>query len=183
MDCQCPVAGYCERYKRKMMGRMHHICHGDAIMPNGTLMPEAKREAYQRLWLADANGEARPVPTHSEPPTPAKNYGPGKELELLWASLKLTIKPSCPCKGMLLKMNEWGPQGCRDHKDEIVEHLRIHKGNFGLTEKTVATLMAVKTGLAFKINWMDPFPDCVDIAIERAEAKERSPKHPIPKHP
>ena len=31
---------------------------------------------------------------------------------------------SCRCKEMIRKMNDWGPQGCREHLDEIVAVMR-----------------------------------------------------------
>lgn len=43
MTCECPVDGYCERYKREMSGRLRQICAGTVLTPE-------KCEAYRASW-------------------------------------------------------------------------------------------------------------------------------------
>ncbi len=50
MSCECPVAGYCERYKRQMTGRVHEICRGENIDP-------AKAAKYRANWARAASGQ------------------------------------------------------------------------------------------------------------------------------
>lgn len=51
-----------------------------------------------------------------QPPLP---YGPGTELKKLWSKV-----PSCQrCNDLAVKMNRWGPDGCRKRLDEIVQDI------------------------------------------------------------
>lgn len=47
--CQCPIAGFCDRYHRNMVGRLHQICSGQAA----GVSPE-KCEAYRAKWDREA---------------------------------------------------------------------------------------------------------------------------------
>lgn len=42
-ECECPVAGYCERYKREMRGRAYQICRGEVLTPE-------KCQIYRENW-------------------------------------------------------------------------------------------------------------------------------------
>ncbi|HEX5444049.1 MAG TPA: hypothetical protein VFW87_09485 [Pirellulales bacterium] len=66
-------------------------------------------------------------------------------------------------------MDAWGPDGCREHFNEIVEHVREQNKRFTSTEKLAAAMRAAITGQALSINWIDPFPSLVRLAIRRAE--------------
>ena len=35
----------------------------------------------------------------------------------------------CGCKGMVTRMNAWGPDGCREHIDEIVTKMHTEAKN------------------------------------------------------
>lgn len=97
--------------------------------------------------------------------------GPGTELHKLFLEIKIR-KDSCErCLTLLATMNVWGPNRCRENKPQIVNELksRAHEFNFG--EKAKAAVMALVTGLAFELNWLDPFPGLVDEAIRRAKLK------------
>lgn len=69
---------------------------------------------------------------------------------------------------MIAKMNHWGVDGCREHRDEIIEHLRKAYKQTSTPELLAATAKAVTSGLAFKLNPLDPLGSLVDLAIERA---------------
>lgn len=46
--CECAQAGWCERYQRRMFGRLYAICRGEALTPE-------KCAAYREIWAAQAH--------------------------------------------------------------------------------------------------------------------------------
>lgn len=88
------------------------------------------------------------------------------------ATLRIRELPGCDCKGYARQMDRWGVDGCRQHFDEIVAHFRQYAAKYDWATKLKAAAMAAATGLAFKLNWLDPFPDLVNEAIRRAEAEQ-----------
>lgn len=101
-------------------------------------------------------------------------FGPGTELKTLLKSLGIEQSPTCDCNGKALQMDLWGVDGCRANFDQIVQWMRDGQGRWGWKDKLLAAAMAVKTGLAFKLNPMDPFPALVEEAIRRAEVKQQA---------
>ena len=83
---------------------------------------------------------------------PTTTTGPGTELAnlLKWFGIKAKEK-GCGCKSMQKKMDKNGAQWCRDHKDEILDHLAKEANKRGLPFVRLA---------AEKL---------VDLAIRRAE--------------
>ena len=54
--------------------------------------------------------------------------GPGTELHgLIRQFFGQDYAANCGCENMVRKMNAWGPDGCREHMDEIVDKM-IHEG-------------------------------------------------------
>lgn len=123
-----------------------------------------------------------------------KGFGPGTELKALIASLGINPGPSCDCNAMARQMDEWGVEGCREHFDEIVDRIKQNqarwgwqesieenakqeageeapKGGWKLGDTIRAGWKAVTSGLAFKINPLDPIPSLVKMAIHKAEVK------------
>jgi len=49
---------------------------------------------------------------------------PGSELSKLLAKLGFAHDGDCGCSSLAVKMDAWGPAGCREHMPEIVAHLR-----------------------------------------------------------
>ena len=50
--------------------------------------------------------------------------GPGTELKKLLGSFGIRSKEKgCGCRSYQKKMDKGGPQWCRDHKQEIIDHL------------------------------------------------------------
>lgn len=86
------------------------------------------------------------------------------------ALTQLGVKPvtGCGCSRMIAKMNAWGVDGCREHRTEIIEHLRKAYKQTSTAELLAAAAKAVTSGLAFKLNPLDPLGSLVDLAIERA---------------
>jgi hypothetical protein len=79
-------------------------------------------------WREKATREVVPMP-------PRKPYveptGPGTELKRILAMLGITDTSGCGCADMLRRMNRWGVAGCREHRQEIVDHLRAKAAERG----------------------------------------------------
>lgn len=58
--------------------------------------------------------------------------GPGTELKSLLATFGIHATPNCKCNKMAKKMNAWGPDGCLEHMEEIVDVMQEEAGKRGL---------------------------------------------------
>lgn len=76
------------------------------------------------------------------------------------------------CDEMRRKMDTLGPTGCREHRAEIIEHLRKAYKATSTAELLAAAAKAVTSGLAFHLNPLDPLGSLVDLAIERASSSQ-----------
>ena len=114
-----------------------------------------------------------PPPAKEEPAPPpavqAPGRGPGTELKKLLAALGLAEKLGCECNGRAVQMDLWGVAECREHRAEIVGWLKDGAAKFTRKQKRAAAWKMLATGLAFKVNWLDPLPGLVEEAIRRAE--------------
>lgn len=118
-------------------------------------------DRYRRLW--DGQPQAGAVPVG----------GPGTELKAVFAQLGV---PACQaCHETAAQMDAWGVAGCKAHRGEIVAGLRERAEKISWWQKRKAEVNAVISGLAFRVNWLDPFPSLVDESIRRAEAKLPQP--------
>lgn len=99
--------------------------------------------------------------------------GPGTELKAIMASIGINPSASCDCNGKAEKMDQWGVAKCREERETIANWLREGAPRWKWTEKLAAGAAAIATGLAFQVNWADPFPGLIDEAIRRAEAIEK----------
>ena len=70
-------------------------------------------------------------------------------------------------------MNDWGPTGCRLARSEIVETMKMNAKQYGWKTVATAAALAVRNGLAWKLNLQDVFGSLVDEAIKRAEEASR----------
>jgi len=96
--------------------------------------------------------------------------GPGTELKKILATLGITHQPGCDCNAKAVQMDQWGVAGCRENFDKIVGWMRDGATRWGWSARLLAGAKAVTSGLAREINWVDPFPSLIQLAIERAEA-------------
>lgn len=109
------------------------------------------------------------MPERGQPEAPQS--GPGTELKLLLASLGLTASKGCGCDDLAAQMDRWGPEGCRQNTDVILEQLRARQKELGWLEWFKTAAHAALQGLAGKVDWSDPAPGLLAEAIRRAEAK------------
>lgn len=128
-----------------------------------------------------------PPPKDIPMPTP----GPGDELKLMLGDIGIEAVDGCSCRAKMQQMNVWGVDGCRQHFNEIVGFMKDGAKSFGWEEplrikaegqkagiwqKIGWGLKAAASGVAFKVNWLDPFPGLVTEAIRRAEEKAEAAK-------
>ena len=99
--------------------------------------------------------------------------GPGTELKKILATLGITHQPGCDCNAKAAQMDQWGVAGCRENVDTLVGWMREGSTRWGWSARLKAGAKAVTSGLALQINWADPFPSLIKLAIERAEEVSR----------
>ena len=92
-------------------------------------------------------------------------HGPGTELKAILETLGIEAGPTCDCRARANQMDLWGVDGCREHREQILAWMREGQARWGWKEKLAAAAKAVQSGLAFKLNPLDPFPSLVDEAI------------------
>jgi hypothetical protein len=133
-----------------------------------------------------------PRPEREVRPWP-KGYGPGTELKTMLGSVGINPSPTCSCNTYMRQMDEWGIEGCEAHFDEIVKRLEEKAAEWGwtkaagdiadkdpnahkftLAEKISVGWKSLTTGLAFKVDWTNPYPGLVTECIKRAKVKEES---------
>lgn len=124
-------------------------------------------EQYGYTILSRVTEERPTVPVWPWPP----GFGPGTELGKILATIGVKDKPSCDCTAKRNQMDRWGVSGCREHRDTILQWMREGSERWGYGERLRAAAAAVVTGLAFHINWADPFPDLIDMAIATEEKR------------
>lgn len=125
-----------------------------------------------------------PPPEEIPLPTP----GPGDELKAMLHEIGIQSTTACQCQTKMNQMNAWGADGCRQHFNEIVGFIRDGAKSFGWEEplrikaegekaglltKIGWAIGAVRSGVASKVNWTDPFPGLVTEAIRRSEQKAK----------
>lgn len=97
----------------------------------------------------------------------AVSYGPGTELKKLLQELGISMKSSCDCSSHATQMNLWGVAGCRQRRETIVAWLREAATEATLRERLTAGMNGILRGIV--VNPLDPCPNLVDLAIQRAE--------------
>ena len=131
---------------------------------------EHPNEGWHKVYHA---GNQYGVSVYSrDPAEPCIDRGPGTELTKMLRGLGVNPAAGCDCKAKARKMDEWGVKGCRDNQEMIVGWMREGVGRWGWSDRLKAAANAVASGLAFKLNPIDPFPGLVEEAISRAERRE-----------
>jgi hypothetical protein len=99
----------------------------------------------------------------------APGHGPGTELKKILESVGIVATAACDCNAKAAQMDLWGVEGCKSHKDEIVDWVREGKDRWGWGSFVTAAAKSVTNGLALRINPLKPFESLIDEAIRRAE--------------
>lgn len=92
--------------------------------------------------------------------------GVGDHLKQLIEAKRLTPPEGCSCESMVRKMNEWGPAGCREYREEIIGTLQDHAAEVGwfVMGRAAVSLLQERW-----FNPLDRFGCFVDEAIRRTE--------------
>ena len=104
---------------------------------------------------------------------------PGAQLHAILISIGLIESTGCHCDERAAEMNAWGPDGCREHREEIIGWLKESAGKLSIAQQAKAFVM-----LAAETRWnpLDPFGSIVDEAIRRAEARHGADRMRRPTH-
>jgi hypothetical protein len=105
--------------------------------------------------------------------------GPGTELASMLSEVGINPPAHCPCHETIQEMDELGVEGCKANRQRFIDRIEAnaHKWGWGkvrtLHKVASVGVRSMINGLAWRVNWLDPFPGLVDEAIARAEAKDR----------
>lgn len=130
----------------------------------------ATHKQWKRVWFAGQQYGMTLL--GCDPNERSIDLGPGTELHKILESIGINPSVACDCRAKTRQMDVWGPQGCRENKLTIVQWMREGLPRWGWTSKLKAAALAVTTGLAFVLDWDDPFPSMIEEAIRRSEAVE-----------
>lgn len=127
-------------------------------------------------------------------------YGPGHELHLLLDRVGIRPQEGCGCINRMRQMDRWGVAGCEQNREVIAGWLRDNAERWGwgrpadaiaaaqpqmgadgqplppvkqmsFRDKLGIVARTVASGMAFKINPLDPFSSLTDMAISAAKAQ------------
>lgn len=154
------------------------------LVDNGIRCPwiEAgpKDERGRRIVMCDHCKRTLPNPTAAILPhgiagcllplQPQHPRGPGLHLHILLEQLGQQPKAGCNCPLRIVEMNAWGIEGCRQNRETIIGWLKEAYEESTLADRMRARVAAVSSGIAWQIDWSDPFDWLVDEAIRRAES-------------
>jgi hypothetical protein len=124
---------------------------------------------------ADPSMVHRPCPGACPGACRVAPHGPGIELTKIFKALGATPVKGCDCARLAKQMDEWGVDGCQEHREEILARLGKNYKQFTLTDKMKAAVLSWPSGIATKIKWSDPLPGLLDLALSRSKlAAEKS---------
>lgn len=113
---------------------------------------------------------SRSKPTLQEPALSAPADGPGTELKAMLAEIGVEAWEGCGCESLADDMNRWGAEGCREHRQTIVSHLKRKAGELPLLDLVKTPARVLRGSWAEAISILDPWGSLVDEAIRRAAA-------------
>lgn len=152
--------------------RKHHVT-------NGRVNQKQWDKLMHDLGITGPVAPPTPAaPAIAEPPkaieaAPADApLGPGGHLKAIIATLGINPAPSCECNAKARTMDTWGVAKCKENRNTIVGWLRDGAPKWGWIDTIKAAAAAVTTGLAFKLDLLDPFGSLVDEAIRRADMSD-----------
>lgn len=131
---------------------MHHLCQTDP--------------AYFEKWEQQKD-EAPQKPVRQK----ARTMGVGDFLKQSLQSFGYKDTNGCGCNSMALKMNRWGPEGCRRRMDVIVQHLEDAAKKTGWMERFVLSTPGIKELARLGVEGV------IVSAIEKAEKTAKNESH------
>ena len=105
---------------------------------------------------------------------PIPNSAVGEFLKLIFLNIGIYPDGFCPCDDTRILMNQWGPQGCREHLDEICESIYAEYEKWKIGKRGLifqqAAIAAKLLAMGIIVNPLDPIRSIVLEAIKRAES-------------
>ena len=128
---------------------------------------------YHKAWLdgtfPPSHGPYKMAPPSRRLKSSTGRKGVGDHLEDITSELKIRMRQGCKCKSLSAEMNRLGPNGCRKNRTRLVSGMKKNAQQYTLVDIMTAAIMAIKTGLAWKIDLLDPYGSLLDEAIRRTE--------------
>lgn len=104
----------------------------------------------------------------------ATKVPPGTHFKQLLSEINLKL-PGCEgCQGTMARMNRAGVAGCKKSRDVFLTEIKSRAKSVTFQKKLTAAWTAVKTGLCWSINPLDPIASLYDLAVSRAEKQDAS---------
>jgi hypothetical protein len=144
-------------------------------MPTLLQTPEVFLRSYDPVKAEKASNKAAAI-MRSTGRDPNRPPGVGDCFEQIAESIGLRgIDMGCGtgCGLVKARMNALGPDGCRREYESLVDSLRRNKKKIGLKKQLAAIALSVWTGLAFRVDPLDPLPGMLTEAIRMAEEASR----------
>lgn len=99
---------------------------------------------------------------------------PGTNLAMLLKRCGVPVKENCGCEEWIAKMNDWGPQGCYEHRQEIIDRLKQQASQLS-SSQTVLQNMAMYAKVGILALWQGVVPTIGELVDEAIwQAKEAS---------
>lgn len=153
---------WCERHKCWKTRQWQKLCQ--------------TRADYRRAWdegrgpgQVKGGTPGKTTVTRKPAQQPRRTKGVGDHLKDVTAELGITMKQGCSCASLAAEMNRRGPDGCRAKREKLVAEMVKNAQRYSWGDVAWAAVNAVKTGLAWHINPLDPYGSLLDEAIRRAE--------------
>jgi len=171
-----------------LKGLKRMLCQGYKYDTEGNEIELTPNEHAR--WMASFQG--KPVPPREkvvrEPirRQPPKKEGVGTELERLFHTVRFATCGAC--KALRDQMNEWGPDGCREHRDEIIDKLKQNARRRKILRHVFSESAAhlfldqAITNAELREDGMDPPVNIFENVIDRV-SKVFSPKKKVDKLP
>ena len=101
-------------------------------------------------WTIDVEHPAYPRVSRLPEPPALPAHGPGTELSKLLKRIGINPTPTCQCRAMSQKMDQWGPDECErpERIDEVVKVMREEATARGLPFIDIAGRMLVRRAIA-----------------------------------
>lgn len=167
VDCECELSGYCERYKRRMLGPEHAICRGISSISDSV------RSSYIAKWEREADTQsATAIPAAT---TIIANHRErclaGSELKTLLSWFGQRTTSGCRCQERVGIMNAKGCDWCEQNIETIVGWLAEEAEKRKL--------------LGFSLASVPGFDITAEALVKKAiaNAREKTATHSRRKHP
>jgi glycosyltransferase involved in cell wall biosynthesis len=164
---------------------LHGIAKDEELMPAARMFFADRKEWFVAGYRA---GQGSLVYlSRAEMDRPAREivaweigFGPGTELKKILATMGIVMAKGCDCYMRAIQMDKEGIEWCKENRDTIRGWLSEGAPRWKWTARIEAAMKAVQTGLAFKLDLLDPYGSLVDEAIRmaiEAEAASTSRTH------